>query len=174
MDFVEDCVTKFTKEDQKILFELNDKLEDNEKIRVIYLVLSHGWNFVLHKIRVGVGICVGGPNYYRDFFSDNMNNEQFKKKYDIGGDIIVKRSTTPYGQYLEEIKQDQNLFEIDDNNNSNTSNNNTATRSLPTVARENESDDDIGSIEGEILDEGDTDNNFGDGSSMVRILLSLC
>ena len=88
--------------------------------------------------------------------------------------IRDRRSTTPYGQYLEEIKQDQNLFEIDDNNNSNTSNNNTATRSLPTVARENESDDDIGSIEGEILDEGDTDNNFGDGSSMVRILLSLC
>ena len=170
--FVEDCVTRLTEEDQDILFQLNLRLEDNEKIRIVSLVLRYGWDFVLNEIRVG------GLNCYEDLQElplFNMTTEEFKTKYGVV-DIndIIKRSTTPYGQYLEEIKQDPNLFEIDDNNNSNTSNNNTATRSLPTVARENESDDDIGSIEGEILDEGDTDNNFGDGSSMVRILLSLC
>jgi hypothetical protein len=106
LDFIEHCVTRLTKEDQATLFLLHDTLEDADKIRVVYLVLGYGWDFVLTEIRVG------GPNCYKDLplFKKHMKKEQFKTNYDVNVNAIIQRSTTLYGKYLDELKQDRKLF----------------------------------------------------------------
>ena len=156
--FAEHCVTKLTLENQNKLRLLNDTLEDDDKIRLVYLVLRHGWDFVLDKI------CVGDPNCYEDLPLFNMPMEQFKTTYVVDVECILRRSAAMYGQYLDELdnaprffmkrakavggmiamvasKGKSNTDTTAADNNSNTNNNNTATRSLPTVAREKESDD---------------------------------
>ena len=50
LDFIEHCVTRLTKEDQATLFRLHGTLEDDDKIRVVYLVLGYGWDFVPTEI----------------------------------------------------------------------------------------------------------------------------
>ncbi|OEU08506.1 hypothetical protein FRACYDRAFT_264489 [Fragilariopsis cylindrus CCMP1102] len=96
--FVEDCVTRLTEEDQDILFQLNLRLEDNEKIRIVSLVLRYGWDFVLNEIRVG------GLNCYEDLQDlplFTMTTEEFKTKYGVV-DInnIIKRSTILYPLFV--------------------------------------------------------------------------
>ena len=104
MDFVEHCVTRLTKEDQATLFLLHDTLKDEDKIRVLYLVLGYGWDFVLTEI------CVGDPNCYNDLPLFNMTKEQFKTKYVVDVNVIIQRSTTLYGKYSDKLKQDPKLF----------------------------------------------------------------
>ena len=107
LDFVEHCVTKLTQENQNKLFLLNDALEDDDKIRLVYLVLKHGWDFVLNEI------CVGDPNCFETLPLFNMTKEQFKTEYVVDVNVIIQRSTTMYGQYLDELKQNRKKFERD-------------------------------------------------------------
>ena len=93
VDFVEKCVTKLTKGDQERLSRLNKDLTQEHKIRVIYLVLKHGWDFVLNWF------CAG-DNLQELVL--NMTDEEFKHRHVIEVACILVRSVELYASQFED------------------------------------------------------------------------
>lgn len=99
--FAEHWVTRLTEEDRATLSRLNNDLTEEGKIRVVYLVLKHGWDFVLRQQFITAVL----PKILK------LTVDEFKDAHVVDDvNFFIQRSTTLYGQYFDELDHDRDVY----------------------------------------------------------------